>query len=561
MSHIFTPEEDARALEILESLKTAEEASGILLKQISEGYWAQFEELTELLNQLLQRIERASQPYAQKQSCITLPVACQSAGGSLRAIYGAKASDPEKCKMKLQFELITQLEEAYMRFYYWAYVHSHPEREKQYFERDIFELSSNAYTNAGLETGAFRYEVSFLVLAYNHLDYTKKCVESILRNIPEGLDYELILWDNGSSDGTAQYFESVRPTKLIESRINWAIGSAPIRAVEGRYYFLVCNDVVVLPGAIENMLRCMKSDGRNAFVVPSTPNVSNLQAIPASYQNEEEMEAFAWRNNVSDPFRWEQRVRLCDPISLRDSVKCMSRNGICSEGYLNRNWNMFPDDRMSLLHRRRGNRLVLAKDAYCHHFGSVTLKDEVARQNEQQFYLEGRRGFFEWFGVDPWGPGFCFEPFLFGRFVGDHDGHTEVLGINCGFGGNSLKIKEQIREYCHNEDCTLSNITDDERYLPDLSGVSDRAETVRRIGEFKEFMRDRSFDYIVWDTPFLTQYKFVALLDVCMSHLTERGELLLRRTEQAAKYLEERSRDALALQNGWFVLKGARGDE
>ena len=34
----------------------------------------------------------------------------------------------------------------------------------------------------------------------------------------------------------------------------------------------------------------------------------------------------------------------------------------------------------------------------------------------------------------------------------------------------SLKIKEQVKEYCHNTDCILENITDDNKYLMDLKG-------------------------------------------------------------------------------------------
>lgn len=48
---------------------------------------------------------------------------------------------------------------------------------------------------------------SIVVVAYNNLHYTRLCVESVLRHTKS--KYELILVDNGSSDGTKQYFENL----------------------------------------------------------------------------------------------------------------------------------------------------------------------------------------------------------------------------------------------------------------------------------------------------------------------------------------------------------------
>ena len=56
--------------------------------------------------------------------------------------------------------------------------------------------------------GTDRAEVSILLLAYNRLDKTKRCIESILKNTSE-VNYELILLDNGSTDGTQAYFKSI----------------------------------------------------------------------------------------------------------------------------------------------------------------------------------------------------------------------------------------------------------------------------------------------------------------------------------------------------------------
>ena len=222
LPHIYTPEQEAAGLKILESIHTAQEAVWMLLTD--EGTAAQFWEVSGVLAGLLESIRQSALPYRELLEAVKLPLACQSAGMSLQSIRDSWEKDRGRSRMKLQFELLPALENAYMEFYFWSYVYTHPDRERQYYEEELPELASNFYINEAMESGNYKYDVSFMVLAYNKLEYTKMCVESLLRNIPDGLRYELILWDNGSSDETRAYFEGIKPDKLLESRINWSVG-------------------------------------------------------------------------------------------------------------------------------------------------------------------------------------------------------------------------------------------------------------------------------------------------------------------------------------------------
>lgn len=65
----------------------------------------------------------------------------------------------------------------------------------------------------------------------------------------------------------------------------------------------ISNDTIITPGAIENLLACIRSDPKIGWAVPTTSNVSNLQAIQAEYKTKEELTAFARKNNCLDPFR------------------------------------------------------------------------------------------------------------------------------------------------------------------------------------------------------------------------------------------------------------------
>ncbi len=58
-------------------------------------------------------------------------------------------------------------------------------------------------------------------ITYNRLHYTKKALESILRDREE--DFTLTIWDNASTDSTKEYLQTIkdpRVSEIIYSKIN-----------------------------------------------------------------------------------------------------------------------------------------------------------------------------------------------------------------------------------------------------------------------------------------------------------------------------------------------------
>ena len=118
--------------------------------------------------------------------------------------------------------------------------------------------------------------VSIVILAYNQLEYTKKCIESIVENT--NVFFELILVDNGSTDGTAEYLES-ELTSLIASgmlriikndkNLGYARGNNQGMAIAGgEYILLLNNDVVVTPGWLSCLLKCAEKYSDIGIVGP-----------------------------------------------------------------------------------------------------------------------------------------------------------------------------------------------------------------------------------------------------------------------------------------------------
>lgn len=485
------------AEQLLEMMETLLAASEQIHRCICEGNSILYTQLANDMYNMIVRIEAIADDLKEEESGLNLPAAIASVRASLVRVSYYREKDLSKALQKIEYELIPLIEEMRGNFYFWGYVYPDKEKMEQYYKYDIFRYFRNYYIEEAERTGEYKYELSVVVIGFNKLEYTRMCVENLLKdlkNLPENLTYELILVNHGSSDGTKEFFEEVAPHKQVDIEVNGGGMDVVRRIVEGKYFLSVSNDVVVPPGAIENLYKCITSDEAVAWVVPSTSNISNCQTLTSmEYSSLDDFFEKAKENNISDPFRWEQRIRLVNPVDIR-------RTGIYTKipdnGYFfSRNPYAFPDDRTSLLYRRNGYKLLLAKDAYCHHFGSITIKEEWDSDKNNQIYTQGRENFMKIFGVDPWGAGFCYAPSLFHVLPCDKKGKVRVLGVNCGLGGTPLKIKEMHKENIHNTDVFIYNITKDKSFLEDLQVVSDKVEFLE--GSIKPEDDKSVYDYII----------------------------------------------------------------
>lgn len=529
---------EKNVMQVLSILSTMQEACQYLYSSAEIEDHATFKQLySDMHHGLACLVEIAKDEYGTCVGAQKLHAGSQSCLDSLQQICLYGQFKKAICLQKIEFELLPLLQETYLQFYYFGYLPLHPDELEDYYHNKIYSLCANPYIDEAMEKGQYKYDVSIMVLAYNKLEYTKQCVESLQENLPSDLSYELIFVNHGSTDGTKAYFSSKAPDKQLDISVNGGGVSSYIRLVEGEFTIHISNDVIIGKNTIENLVTCMRSDPKIAWAVPSTPNVSNLQSIPAAYDSKEEFTKFTEQNNQSNPFRWEQRTRLCNPIDIVRNSVFVSSSGLCMNGRFHSfDSNSFPDDKIALFLRRNGYKMMVAKDAFCHHFGSVTLKSEVQKKGEAEYYLNGRKSFYQAYGVDPWGTGFCYATPFLKRVVGGESGHVDILGISCGFGANSLKIKEQIKEYCHNLDISLYNITDAQQYIEDLKGIGDEAQIISSISEARDFLSRRCYQYIVWEDDFLAGSSS-ELISLVKKALAPGGTLFAKKHKQTMELL------------------------
>lgn len=516
--------DQAIAEQILGMMDTAIECSELLLGYLEKEEYRVFTTVsTDLLN-LVESICSVSSSLKDEESGLNLPAASESVFHSLRRIIGYVNQDAQRAKHKIEFELIPLIEDMRMMFYFWGICYPDPKKMEKYYSEDMYVYNRNRYMEEAEKVGTYKYDLSILVIAYNKLSYTKLCVESLMRNLPVGLTYELVLFNHGSTDGTREYFESLHPDKQFDIAVNGGGISASTRILEGEYQVVISNDVLITPNAINNLYNCINSDDSIAWVVPSTSNVSNLQTISLNYSTIDELEQEARKNNVSDFSRHEQRFRLCNPIDIKRSKAVFE---LQFNGYLHSKEIMsFPDDKMSLLCRRGGYKMFLSKDSYCHHFGSVTLNDEI--KDTESFYGAGRIAFYKSFGIDPWENGFCYDSLLFEKLPCNNKGHVDILGIDCGLGSNPLKIKDRIKEIANNKDVTLYMYTSDVRLYSDLSGISDYTQLFTQWLPFTFPSVEKLYDYIIIEDFPEEEIYAVEVFETFLEQLMEAGKMIIK---------------------------------
>lgn len=529
--------------QILEMINTLMDASECMYSFAKKKDYIKFHDISSNMKNSLDSISRAFLTLNEKENIININLVCESIIDSLKRIDKFGKTRSEKLFYKIEFELIPLLQQMYLQLYFWGSVYGNKSKMCDYYKNEMIPLCTNKYIDESEKYGEYKYDISIVIVGYNKLEYTKICVESVLAYVSSNLNYELILVNHGSNDGTKEYFESISPTKQLDILKNGGGHAAFTRIVEGKYVLLISNDVIVTQNSIDNMIKCMESDDSIAWVVPTTPNVSNLQTIDSTYSNLEEMHEFAKRNNIHNPYFWEQRAKLCNPIDITRSRVFFSSDGIGISGYFHSNSLFsFPDDKQSLILRRNGYKMMLAKDSYCYHFGSVTLKDETKNYKDREgnegdntFYLQGRKDFYNVFGIDPWGTGFCWDPGLFQHLPCNEKGHIDILGINCGIGSNPLKVKESIKENVHNLDVKIYNITDEKCYIEDLKGVSDSAEYIENLVNIEDIINGMKFNYIIFESKMDIYNNPLSIFNKLFIHLEKGGFLSIKMSNTKVK--------------------------
>lgn len=284
-----------------------------------------------------------------------------------------------------------------------------------------------------------RYSV--IILTHNNLDYTKICVNSI-RKFNSNSEYEIIIVDNNSTDGTDQWIKDQIDIKYILNDENKGFPVGCNQGIEiaekNNDIFLLNNDTVIMPNSIFNLRMALYSDEKIGATGAVSNNASYYQKINETYEEFDDYMNLALKNNISNESLYEERLKLVG-FAMLIKRKVLNKVGLLDEKFTPGN---FEDDDLSLRIIMEGYKLLLCLDSYVHHFGSMSFKDsdlkynELLKINDEKF--KEKWGFYSMEAVH-------LKHELINEISTDvlrKNRVINVLDIGCGLGANLLKIKK-----------------------------------------------------------------------------------------------------------------------
>ena len=255
---------------------------------------------------------------------------------------------------------------------------------------DAQDFYAEHYEIEARPLGVNEYQLtSIVILTHNQLAYTQKCLESIRFYTRE--PYELIVVDNGSSDGSVDYLRGQSDVKVVENNENLGFPAGcnqGIRASQGQQILLLNNDVIATTGWLDRMLRALHSAADVGLVGPCTNCISGPQQVPVTYTDLASLDGFAWEWAKTHDRMWQTTDRLVG-FCLLFRRSLVDEIGLLDERFGIGN---FEDDDFCRRAHHAGYRSVICRDCFVHHFGSATFRDvgldfdKLLSDNEQLFH-------------------------------------------------------------------------------------------------------------------------------------------------------------------------------
>ena len=146
-------------------------------------------------------------------------------------------------------------------------------------------------------------KTSIIILTYNHLEYTKRCIESI-RKYTKKDTYEIIVVDNYSTDGTRKWLKEQKDIKVIYNLQNEGFPKGCnigiMEKEKENDVLLLNNDTIVTTSWLENLQTCLYSKKEIGAVGAVCNQTENDQGVSFTYDDFDEMECLAKENNISN---------------------------------------------------------------------------------------------------------------------------------------------------------------------------------------------------------------------------------------------------------------------
>ena len=231
--------------------------------------------------------------------------------------------------------------------------------------KDIMNYSENLFE-----------KVSIIIVTYNNLNLTKKCINSILERTAYP-NYEIIIVDNASSDETSNYLEELEKKyknikiKLNKKNFGFSGGNNQgIKMAKGKYYILLNNDTIVTRGWITGLVKHFE-DKKVGMVGSVTNSIGNEAEIEVDYKDESGIDEFSLNYTTEHYNEIYKDIEVLAMYCVALKKEIVDEIGLLDENYEK---GMFEDDDYSFALRKAGYKIICTEDVFIHHFWRASFK-------------------------------------------------------------------------------------------------------------------------------------------------------------------------------------------
>ncbi len=221
-------------------------------------------------------------------------------------------------------------------------------------------------------------DVSIVIPLFNQLEYTRRCLESLL--VDTTWVKEIILINNGSSDGTAEYLATLKGITVITNSRNLGCAAAwnqGVKAASAQWIAILNNDIIVSPDWLHGLLEFAE---RESLDIVS----------PAFREGDFNYDITLYSREFTNHMGEVSRMGIAQGVCFMVKRRVFEVVGLFDENF---RIGQFEDADFFRRAREAGFRLGTTGRSFIHHFGSIT-QDSIRSSRDARPYEAENRAYF-----------------------------------------------------------------------------------------------------------------------------------------------------------------------
>lgn len=221
-------------------------------------------------------------------------------------------------------------------------------------------------------------DVSIVIPVFNQLHFTRLCLASLRETLQRGT--EVIVIDNGSSDGTARYLAEQATMRVITNTENRGCAAAwnqGVKASHREWVVIINNDIILSANWLEGLFDFAREKG--AAIVS-----------PAFREGEYNYDIATYAGDYVRRMYSVSRMGVAQGVCFMVHRCVFDQIGIFDEQY---KVGQFEDSDFFRRARNAGFSLGTTGRSFIHHFGSVT-QDSIRAQSTVRPYERENRAYY-----------------------------------------------------------------------------------------------------------------------------------------------------------------------